>query len=1114
MASILRRVFNLRPHEWRQFLILYAMFFVFVVGITWAENTLYGAVVEQGVQFLPPVQIGSAVVALLITGIYAAFVDRIPNDKLLTVIAIVCVIVVALGLVLLTLNLRAVAFPLLYLLQQVIDGIVGLHWWTYAISLYDTRTAKRILPLLASSGRVGAAVAGFTYRILTGPLALTVAGIIVLWLASLVAVPFMTRLMPKLGKEGSTPSFTPVSTSPTISYVGSLRDGYRFVISSPFLRWMALSAFLIMIIAKFMEYQAGAIFRHEFANAENVNVAISNFTADLTGITNLLMLLAQLFLFNRLITRIGLGNANLIYPIATLGVTGTLIFLPASLLTGALGHFNRTSFRQVFRSPIDNLLFNAVPLRVKGRARAFINGLIVPVGVIVAGGLLSLVSSVTTPWLLPALLGIAVIAYAITAFVIRRKYTQALVTMLEQEDFSFLLSQPSELAAADPATVKWLTQRLEDSKRDDLTIFLAGILLQVGGNAVVPTLGQAAGASSARVRAAILELIVAADIPGDAVYILYKNFLADEDGRVRRAAVAGLEECLGPRHPEFLSLAVNLLPDDELEIRSLVILALLRSNGPAHTELAAQSLTELLAKEDPLLRAQGIRILGQVTDPQFGQLLLTYLTDSVDNVRLEAALAIETVTASGMTNPISNYVLENKEALLTDPVERIRQAILTLLGTINTKPAHEAIIGALADSSPVIRQVALDKLQTIGKPAIPMLIASLKSPNRQFRKMVSVSLSQINPDEFENLLSDFMQDNLDAAYNHSSQIQALSSYTQYPSISVLQVTLRERIGELLDDIFYLLTIHHDPEDIDIISDSLKSDNLSARANAIEALESLTSPQIARDIAPLFDHELAGVRRNNKLVTTDAKQTIRHLLTPDSDVWLRAIATFALGEIGVGASPENQNSLKSAFLPAEIRRMLTSALSDPSGDVRLAAYSAHKKLFPDVPVPNILEEKTVLSAIEKIIFLKEVSFFQNMSMNQLKVLADICEEVLIEEGEQLFNQGDPGGALYVVVNGKIGIGVYSKHSGAFTKLSTIETRQAFGEMALFDNAPRSAAAVALQHSLLLLLRREPLIALARQFPDLSLELITVLSHRLRQANDQIASFSSSLRRPVT
>jgi CRP-like cAMP-binding protein len=195
-------------------------------------------------------------------------------------------------------------------------------------------------------------------------------------------------------------------------------------------------------------------------------------------------------------------------------------------------------------------------------------------------------------------------------------------------------------------------------------------------------------------------------------------------------------------------------------------------------------------------------------------------------------------------------------------------------------------------------------------------------------------------------------------------------------------------------------------------------------------------------------------------------------------------------------------------------MLTSALADPVVDVRLAAYSAHKKLFPDVSIPNMLEEKTVLSAIEKIIFLKEVSFFQNMSVNQLKVLADICEEVLIEEGEQLFNQGDAGGALYVVVNGKIGIGIYSKHSGAFTRLSTIETRQAFGEMSLFDNASRSAAAVALQHSLLLLLRREPLIALARQFPDLSLELITVLSHRLRQANDQIASFSSSLRRPVT
>jgi CRP-like cAMP-binding protein len=59
------------------------------------------------------------------------------------------------------------------------------------------------------------------------------------------------------------------------------------------------------------------------------------------------------------------------------------------------------------------------------------------------------------------------------------------------------------------------------------------------------------------------------------------------------------------------------------------------------------------------------------------------------------------------------------------------------------------------------------------------------------------------------------------------------------------------------------------------------------------------------------------------------------------------------------------------------------------------------------------------------------------------------------------------------------------------------------MNLFDNSPRTASAIAIQDTLTLRLRREPLIALARQHPNLSLELINVLSARLREAQDAIA-----------
>jgi len=69
------------------------------------------------------------------------------------------------------------------------------------------------------------------------------------------------------------------------------------------------------------------------------------------------------------------------------------------------------------------------------------------------------------------------------------------------------------------------------------------------------------------------------------------------------------------------------------------------------------------------------------------------------------------------------------------------------------------------------------------------------------------------------------------------------------------------------------------------------------------------------------------------------------------------------------------------------------------------------------------------------------------------------------------------------------------------------------MSIFDGAPRSASAIALEPTLLLSLRRAPLLALARENPDLSLALIQVLSQRLRETNRQISAGSKGRSRQL-
>jgi len=155
---------------------------------------------------------------------------------------------------------------------------------------------------------------------------------------------------------------------------------------------------------------------------------------------------------------------------------------------------------------------------------------------------------------------------------------------------------------------------------------------------------------------------------------------------------------------------------------------------------------------------------------------------------------------------------------------------------------------------------------------------------------------------------------------------------------------------------------------------------------------------------------------------------------------------------------------------------------------------------------------MLSTVEKFAFLKEVPFFQGMTADQLEVLATACEEERFAEDTVIFAQGDPGGALYVVVRGRVGVD-REKRKGSFVHLATVGPNSYFGEMSLFDDSPRSTSAVALQDTLALRLRREPLVELVRHDPSLSLELIKVLSQHLRAANHRIAEMTHSRPRQI-
>ena len=100
---------------------------------------------------------------------------------------------------------------------------------------------------------------------------------------------------------------------------------------------------------------------------------------------------------------------------------------------------------------------------------------------------------------------------------------------------------------------------------------------------------------------------------------------------------------------------------------------------------------------------------------------------------------------------------------------------------------------------------------------------------------------------------------------------------------------------------------------------------------------------------------------------------------------------------------------------------------------------------------------------------------------------------LEPGQVIFSSGDGGREMFIVRTGSVDLRIGD------TLLETVEQGGMFGEMALLDPAPRSATAVAGPDCTLVLVDVAALNDLVRRVPGLALEVMRVMSGRLRRTN---------------
>jgi hypothetical protein len=267
--------------------------------------------------------------------------------------------------------------------------------------------------------------------------------------------------------------------------------------------------------------------------------------------------------------------------------------------------------------------------------------------------------------------------------------------------------------------------------------------------------------------------------------------------------------------------------------------------------------------------------------------------------------------------------------------------------------------------------------------------------------------------------------------------------------------------------------------MELVRRGLAAGNTSARAAALEALETLGDKRITTQVLPILDR--GGVFRSEADQRMSLTE-IAELLLTHKDRWLRAMGTYVVIEMDVTES-----------VP-EVRKMFND--EDPL--VRDAARAAWTHRGGSVQMKTL---KT-LSTLDRVLLLREVPMFSGLSPEDLERIAEIAEEQLFLDQAVLCREGEYGHTLFIIASGVVD--VFKQAGDSEKMLASRSTGDFVGEMAILESAPRSATLRAHGGVRTLVIEGDAFHTILLDRPQVAVSVLRRMSTRVRELNEKIGA----------
>ena len=820
----------------------------------------------------------------------------------------------------------------------------------------------------------------------------------------------------------------------------------------PLVLFLAASTFLLVIIYICSEFLWFNIYGQQFEESQ-----LTGFLGLMRMIISLIQVVFLYGITRPLLKWVGVARLNAVYPVTTLlSLVGLLLNfrLPMAIAL----HINGDALYKSINLPVHQLNYNGIPHQYVGRIRALSDGLIYSLGLTLAGVVLWLchlyLSLTQITWLAIILtVGLLLVRIPMGKF-----YLQSLEAMIRTDTIDLDDFKEPRLPSQSSTVIKELLAE------GDRYTQIKGLELAAKVGNPEEFLAEVKTLLPCRDDLLCQGILKLYSHGSQTILQEFDELLSHADVRVKSTAL----EVLVANQYDFADSELDLLRQDADElVKALALVAIFQATKSEELDSEIAEQFWQLKLTDEIVKAIA-RVVRYSNNPEFITLIEYLLPQADTEARIAALDALASLGAAKDYNLAKIAVAE-----IQHEDRRVRVAAYKLLEITHCPETLIHVEAGLQDNSPRVRQQVASTIAAYKQQGLDLAQSQLSSTLPQVAETAIAAIAKFkskraNEILFQHLIPEFQQFNLTRKWQQ--QIPERD-----PSWQFLAIAIQDYQQRLLQKVLYTLSCLGYSRTVSSIERILVTSDRRDLANAVEILASIEHRRFIQPLMPLLEQIVTPEESPRKIASTPQwlrkkGYTILLEALDSGDRWIKTGASVAL-----------------AAVP-------TALLKDPDPVVQSVA----REIFP------LADRLTcpVSISMNRLLLLRNIALFKNLSLDELFPIDRALEQQQVLAGETIYTEGSWGGQLYIIAAGRVQI--IKELNGEPEEIKQLTTGQYFGEIALFDEAPRWDGAIALEDSTLLCLEKKRFISLISQRPHIILELCRFLSLRLRETDKYMSA----------